>query len=66
VRLEQAGRGARLHSHDEVLVECREDEAQGVANSLRATMRQGFDWTDGLPLMSDETVQSYYSKWEGK
>jgi hypothetical protein len=29
-------------------------------------MRKGFPWTDGLPLMSEENIQSYYSKWEGK
>ena len=66
VRLEQAGMGVRLHSHDEVLIECAEADVPGVANSLRYIMRKGFDWTDGLPLMSEETIQSYYSKWEGK
>ena len=66
VRLEQAGCGVRLHSHDEVLIECARTDVPGVANSLRAIMRKGFDWTDGLPLMSEETIQPYYSKWEGK
>ena len=66
VRLEQAGMGVRLHSHDEVLIECAEADVPGVANSLRYIMRKGFDWTNGLPLMSEETIQSYYSKWEGK
>jgi DNA polymerase len=65
-RLEQAGMGVRLHSHDEVLIECAEEDVPGVANSLRHIMRKGFDWTDGLPLMSEETIQPYYSKWEGK
>jgi len=65
-RLEQAGMGVRLHSHDEVLIECAEEDVPGVANSLRHIMRKGFDWTEGLPLMSEETIQPYYSKWEGK
>jgi len=58
--------GVRLHSHDEVLIECAEEDVPGVANSLRYIMRKGFPWTDGLPLMSEENIQSYYSKWEGK
>jgi DNA polymerase len=64
VRLEQAGLGARLHSHDECLIECAEDDVPGAAIMLRDVMRRGFDWTDGLPLMSEEVVLSYYSKWE--
>jgi len=28
-------------------------------------MQQGFDWSQGLPLMSEETVAYYYSKSEG-
>jgi DNA polymerase len=66
LRLEQAGMDVRLHSHDEVLVECADVDVPGVVDSLRAIMRKGFDWTKGLPLMSEETIQPYYSKWEAK
>jgi len=66
VRLEEIGSGARLHSHDEILLEVAEEDADYATLALRDIMRRGFDWTDGLPLMSDETVLSYYSKWEGK
>ena len=64
VRLEQAGYQVRLHSHDEVLVECRAEVAGHVAAELAYIMRLGFGWSDGLPLMSEETIQPYYSKWE--
>jgi DNA polymerase len=66
VRLDKTDLSVRLHSHDEVLVEVAEDRVDGAVDMLRGIMREGFDWTDGLPLMSDETVQPYYSKWEGK
>jgi DNA polymerase len=64
VRLEQAEYLVRLHSHDEVLVECRAEVAGHVAAELAYIMRLGFGWSDGLPLMSEETIQPYYSKWE--
>ena len=28
-------------------------------------MRRGFDWSEGLPLMSEETISPYYTKHEG-
>jgi DNA polymerase len=54
----------RLHTHDEVLVECAVEHAERAQAELRAVMQQGFDWSHGLPLMSDETVAYYYSKHE--
>lgn len=66
VELVDSGFAVRLHSHDEVLVECADADAPGVAEALRQYMRQGFHWTEGLPLMSEETIQPYYSKWESK
>jgi DNA polymerase len=65
-RLEKTDLPVRLHSHDEILVEVPEDRAESAVAMLRGIMREGFDWTDGLPLMSEETIQPYYSKWEGK
>jgi len=64
VRLEADGFEVRLHTHDECLLECHESLARDMAAELRAVMRQGFDWSDGLPIMSDETVAPYYTKVE--
>jgi hypothetical protein len=36
-----------------------------VSTLLRKVMQQGFDWSEGLPLMSEETIAYYYSKHEG-
>jgi DNA polymerase bacteriophage-type len=55
----------RLHTHDEVLVECEKARAEEAAGALRQIMRQGFDWSEGLPLMSEETIAYAYSKHEG-
>jgi DNA polymerase len=63
VRLEESGAfDVRLHTHDEILVECPEEAADTVSAQLRAIMQQGFDWSNGLPIMSEETVSPYYTK----
>jgi DNA polymerase len=54
----------RLHTHDEVLVEVPAADADYAARTLRAIMRQGFDWSAGLPIMSDEQIAPYYTKVE--
>jgi len=64
VRLELESPGVRLHSHDECLIEVADGDTDYAARALREIMRRGFDWTEGLPIMSEETVQPYYSKWE--
>jgi DNA polymerase len=55
----------RLHTHDEVLVEVARGKVAQAEAVLRTFMRQGFDWSRGLPLMSEETLGYYYSKHEG-
>jgi len=65
VRLEESGAfDTRLHTHDEILLECPQEAAAHVAAELRAVMQQGFDWSEGLPLMSEETAAYYYTKSE--
>lgn len=64
VRLEEQAFMTRLHTHDEILVECAEANAKHVAERLGRIMRQGFDWSEGLPLMSEESAFYYYTKRE--
>ena len=66
VRLEESSPGVRLQSHDEVLLEVPEGDTGYAIRELRRIMRQPFEWSDGLPLMSDEKVMPYYSKWKAK
>ena len=50
------------HTHDEIVAEVEEKYAEFAMHSLRNIMRRGFDWSDGLPIMSEETCGYYYSK----
>jgi DNA polymerase len=63
-RLENTDLPVRLHTHDEVVIEVEDNLSDVAATLLRDHMREGFDWTEGLPLMSEETVRPYYSKWK--
>ena len=65
VRLEHQGALVRIHTHDEVLIEAPTDQVREYAARLQDVMRCGFDWSEGLPLMSEETVSPYYTKHEG-
>ena len=65
VRLDDTVLPVRLHTHDEILVEVEPDEAEGAAWMLRGIMQEGFAWSDGLPLMSEETTAYCYTKHEG-
>lgn len=50
------------HTHDEILTEpeeCDADEAKAV---LKDVMEEGFDWSPGLPLVAEVTSNWYYSK----
>lgn len=66
VRLEADGFNIRLHTHDEVLGEVNDQNAEAYSEALGAVMQQGFDWTEGLPIVSEQSISPYYSKWEGK
>jgi DNA polymerase bacteriophage-type len=52
----------RFHVHDEIVVEVDEARAGEARAVLREAMRRGFDWSEGLPLMSEETTAYAYSK----
>jgi len=63
-RLEDAGHCVRAHTHDEVLLEVAQADAAAMSGQLHEFMCQGFDWSDGLPIRSEETVGWFYSKSE--
>jgi DNA polymerase len=52
----------RLHTHDEVLVECGEAFTVNATEQLLREMERGFTWTVGLPIKADVTVGRFYSK----
>jgi len=55
----------RLHTHDEILVETTTEMSADAMWCLGFALRQGFDWSIGLPLMSEETIGYCYTKHEG-
>jgi DNA polymerase I-like protein with 3'-5' exonuclease and polymerase domains len=52
----------RLHTHDEIVCETTKGEAEEAAWLLGKVMRRGFDWSAGLPLMSEESIAYHYTK----
>lgn len=64
VRLEDRGFRVRIQTHDEILVETEEADAEACREALRMQMQRGFEWSEGLPLMSAETISPYYTKVE--
>lgn len=50
------------HTHDELLNEVAETEAEAFAERLEALMIRGFDWTEGLPLAAEVEIDWYYHK----
>lgn len=51
-----------LHTHDEVGCEVEDTIASSFAKRLEHEMVRGFDWTVGLPLAAEVTVDWYYHK----
>lgn len=51
-----------LHTHDELGAEVDEADAEDARAIFAEEMRRPLDWTDGLPIMSDETIAYQYSK----
>jgi hypothetical protein len=56
--------GAVAHTHDEVVLEPFEADEDIVPDLLHDVMCRGFDWSEGLPIASEENSGYYYSKAE--
>lgn len=50
------------HTHDEILAEVDATTGSVFAERLERSMVAGFDWTEGLPLAAEVTVDWYYHK----
>jgi DNA polymerase len=55
----------RLHTHDEIVCETAVGDVDAAVHELHWAMQDGFDWSAGLPLMSEETIGYCYTKHEG-
>jgi hypothetical protein len=63
VRLEdETSLEVRLHTHDEILLETSVEGAEEATLFLRDVMQEPFSWSEGLPLMSEESLAYHYTK----
>lgn len=51
-----------LHTHDEILVEVPEADAQDAAHELEELMKETPDFVEGLPIASDVKIMDRYGK----
>lgn len=50
------------HTHDEVVTEPKEEDAADAAAVLHEYFTDGFEWSKGLPLAAETTINWYYTK----
>jgi len=51
-----------LHVHDEVVVECAEEEGERVAAEVERVMCEPPEWAVGLPLGAEVKIMTRYGK----
>ena len=54
--------GVIAHIHDEIVVECREDEAETITKRMTSSMCSAPVWADGLPLDVEIATMYRYGK----
>ena len=54
--------GVIAHIHDEIVVECREDEAEEVTKRMMSVMCTPPVWAEGIPLDIEITTMNRYGK----
>ena len=60
--LDARGLGTVLHVHDEIVVECREQDADAVQKTMTEIMCAAPDWAQDLPLGIEISVMTRYGK----
>lgn len=61
-RLDRAGFDICGHSHDEIIVESREDDAKHTWEKMREWMIQPIEWLPGFPINAAGWSGAYYRK----
>lgn len=51
-----------LHVHDEIVLECRREDAEAVVKQIRETMCATPEWAPGLPLKAVPVILERYGK----
>jgi DNA polymerase bacteriophage-type len=61
-RLDEKGFQAIAHIHDEIIVECAEEDAQDVARAVQQIMVEAPAWGQGLPLAVEGKILDRFGK----
>ena len=61
-RIDDQGLTIRLHVHDEVIVECPEDEVERTVAAVEEAMTISPDWAPNLPVACESKVADHYLK----
>lgn len=61
-RLDEKGFQVIAHIHDEIIVECGEEDAQDVARAVQQIMVEAPAWGQGLPLAVEGKIRDRFGK----
>jgi len=61
-QLDADGLRTLLHVHDEIVIECREADAEQVRERLEEVMTTAPAWAEGLPLGVEASIMARYGK----
>jgi DNA polymerase len=61
-RLDEKGFQTIAHIHDEIIVECAEEDAQDVARAVQQIMVEAPAWGQGLPLAVEGKIRDRFGK----
>jgi len=62
LEIEKAGIDIIMHVHDEVVVECAEEDAQHTLDTITKIMKTPPDWISDIPLDAEGQILDYYKK----
>lgn len=62
LRIEKEGLNIVCHVHDEVVIECDEDEAEDVLDKVLSVMKSPPEWISDLPLDAEGKIVTRYEK----
>ena len=62
LRLDKLGFNTILHVHDEVIIECGENEAEDVLRKTVEVMSTPPDWIPDIPLDAEGEILTHYKK----
>jgi len=62
LEIQKAGIDTIMHVHDEVVVECAEEDAQSTLDTITEIMKTPPDWISDIPLDAEGQILDYYKK----